>query len=357
MSTPNSKSTGQIDQQAADWFTLLRSSEKTVDTEMQFSEWLGETAEHGHAYRRIEKLWETLGELAATPELEALRQTAEVDDSNIRPEQQTHVSGGWLQGFFTSLFGHKVGFAALASLVIVTAVFMFPRTADEIVVASHQSLTGQILTVELDGGKTLVTLAPETQIKAWTTPTERHVELLNGEAFFDVAGDRQRPFFVLADDTLIKVVGTRFDVRKGTGLVSVAVLEGVVNVTEAERAGVSGPARASVVLGKGQQVVKPGNKAFEPVTTISAAELGAWRGGRLVYRDTALLDLISDANRYFDGTISLAEDDLADLRVTATIRTDQVAHLPKMLAQSLPITVQALAENQFVISRSRPEAD
>ncbi|MDC0517304.1 FecR domain-containing protein, partial [Porticoccaceae bacterium] len=179
--------------------------------------------------------------------------------------------------------------------------------------------------------------------------SDRTVELLNGEAFFDIAKDRQKPFSVAVNDVLIEVVGTQFNVQKIRDAVNVAVLEGIVKVFEqAASQTVSLP---DVVLTAGQKVVKSNDRAFESVTAVSSSDLGAWRLGRLIYRDISLADIVADAGRYFDGKIILQSDDLDDVKVTMTLRTDQVGQLPEMLAQTLPLKVQVISEKLILLKK------
>jgi len=51
-----------------------------------------------------------------------------------------------------------------------------------------------------------------------------------GEAFFSVAHDTSRPFFVTVGDVQVRVVGTKFDVKRGVDAVHIGVAEGVVEV-------------------------------------------------------------------------------------------------------------------------------
>ena len=76
-----------------------------------------------------------------------------------------------------------------------------------------------------------------------------------------------------------------------------------------------------------------------------ASDAGAWRMGRLVYRDISLANIVADAGRYIDGKIVLQSDDLADVKVTMTLRTDQVDQLPQMLSQTLPLEVHVISDN------------
>ena len=56
------------------------------------------------------------------------------------------------------------------------------------------------------------------------------VSMPEGEAVFDVAADHSRPFLIAAGDRTVRVVGTRFDVRRRAGQLSVTVDRGVVEV-------------------------------------------------------------------------------------------------------------------------------
>ena len=53
---------------------------------------------------------------------------------------------------------------------------------------------------------------------------------LKGEAYFQVARDRDRPFIVISDDIQVKVLGTEFNVRQGKASIDVTVASGKVQV-------------------------------------------------------------------------------------------------------------------------------
>jgi transmembrane sensor len=59
----------------------------------------------------------------------------------------------------------------------------------------------------------------------------RFVELVKGEALFEVRPDPRRPFTVTAGDASIRDVGTRFNVYRGADNTTVSVLEGEVQVS------------------------------------------------------------------------------------------------------------------------------
>jgi transmembrane sensor len=65
------------------------------------------------------------------------------------------------------------------------------------------------------------------------SPTERRVRLKKGEAFFSVAKNPQRPFWVDVGAVSVRAVGTAFNVRFRPEAVEVLVKEGKVSVNQA----------------------------------------------------------------------------------------------------------------------------
>jgi transmembrane sensor len=59
----------------------------------------------------------------------------------------------------------------------------------------------------------------------------RRVTVHDGQALFDVAHDSARPFLITAGDETVRVVGTKFDVRRRDGQLTVTVLRGLVEVS------------------------------------------------------------------------------------------------------------------------------
>jgi len=76
----------------------------------------------------------------------------------------------------------------------------------------------------------IIDLNARSRIRVRLSKDERDVELLQGQALFHVAKDNSRPFVVRSDTTVVRAVGTEFDVyRKKNGTV-ITVLEGRVVV-------------------------------------------------------------------------------------------------------------------------------
>lgn len=338
-----SRHSDQITSEAAEWFTLVESGSANPQQLHQLEQWMAASDEHLDAYQQLTVIWTDLAELAGSEEGVSLRQSVEKG-----PINRFFAEIGASAQHLLDNFGLRPQLALVLSAVAIIAGTLYLSQPVPTLVNVYTTPIGEIKTVTLGDGSQ-VTLGANSAIEAWSDENERHVVLTSGQAFFVVTTDPERPFWVDAEDTRIKVVGTKFDVRTSQDRVRVAVLEGAVNVASIMPVDDQVNTQ-TVILKTGQQVIKPRANDFQPVKPISERELSAWRRGRLVYLNASIVDVIGDANRYFDGTIALEGVDLSDLRVTAAIRTDQVEFLPDMLAQSLPIVVRKSGDNKIVIS-------
>ncbi|MBL4826712.1 MAG: FecR domain-containing protein [Spongiibacteraceae bacterium] len=332
----------RVNKEASEWFSLMQSGNVSEQDRLHLEQWLAVSEEHRDAYQQLEVIWDDLAQMLASRQGQLLRDA--VDSSFIgkyflNVKQRIH--------YFLS---PKVWVPTLT--VIMLGLFLVLQTQTPSV-NIYSTRVGEIKTLTLhDGSK--ITLGAKSTIRAWSDSLERHVVLETGQAFFVVTKDAERPFWVDAKDTRIKVVGTAFDVHSNKDRIRVAVLEGVVNVS----AQASGDAYSAanvetskaVVLIAGQQVVKPRAEKFSVVSDISENELTAWRQGRLVYRNARLEDVIGDVNRYYDGTIVLQTQSLAEQKVTLALNLDRVEMLPSLLAQSLSLSLHKKSDKRIELS-------
>ena len=328
----------QINKQAAEWFTLVQSAQMSATQRQELHDWLLEHPDHKQAYGQIELVWQSLGELSDTAEGSALRRSVEPLSARLMSYIATPVA------MIKSLVAAPKYAAAFTAVCVAVGVLLLSEPTAPII-THYSTEAGELRTITL-ADSSEITLSAKSQISTRISETERSVDLISGEAFFDIAKDRQKPFFVTVNNVSVEVVGTQFNVQRVRDTVSVAVLEGVVNVFAEDGLMAAIP---DAVLTAGQKVVKASGQAFDAVINVPNSDLGAWRMGRLIYTDIALADIVADAGRYFDGKIVLQSQDLADVKVTMTLRTDQVSELPQMLAKTLPLKVHTITDDIILL--------
>lgn len=196
--------------------------------------------------------------------------------------------------------------AALVSAATFFAVRTFAPPAEGPLIA-HETAIGEAETVALADGST-AQLNTASKIAVQFTRAERSVDLIAGEAFFEVQKDEKRPFVVRTANAAITVTGTAFDVLSSQNRAAVHVLTGVVDVTPR-----FGP--TSTLLA-GDMIEIGADGRASAVTRFDPSLVLAWRGGKARFRDEPLGEVVKSLNRYFSTPIVLDGDALAQLPVT-----------------------------------------
>lgn len=137
----------------------------------------------------------------------------------------------------------------------------------------------------------------------------REVTLRQGEAFFQVERDVDRPFRVRAGGITVTVLGTAFDVRMDARTIRVAVAGGKVLVDGGQPQGAR-----HLLPGQGIDVDrKTGNMTS---VTVSGDSIAAWQDGKLVVDNMPLAQLADILNRHYRGHLHITDTILAQRRIT-----------------------------------------
>ena len=153
----------------------------------------------------------------------------------------------------------------------------------------------------------------------------REIHLVRGEARFKVAHEPNRPFVVQAGDTVVRAVGTEFDIRVfRREHVSVAVIEGAVRVNHhSPQPALLRAFGAPLAVSGSGAILVAGNEATDIAGGVSIAQLSdaetrfydGWRHGRLLFEDSPLEQVVAEFNRYHVERIRIRDPSLARLKV------------------------------------------
>ena len=188
---------------------------------------------------------------------------------------------------------------------------------------------GQQLNVELPDGSRL-RLDTATRVHVALYRQRREVRLPEGQAVFQVHGDADRPFDVLAGSVKVTVVGTQFAVRHTAGSpVQVAVQEGQVRVSAA------GPSDA-VLLTAGQQVQADGDGRLSAVGAVPPAGIAPWRDGRVSFDNVPLSQALAEFERYGPTRLAVRDPAVAAMRLSGTFDPRRLDNFRKALPRCCP---------------------
>jgi transmembrane sensor len=307
--------------QAAEWLVRLQADDATEAQACDFDAWLNAHPANAAAYDAT---------LAATLEVQAAADEILVGLKSA-PRRRPALRGWLLAG--------GVAAAAAIALAVMPDGMLTPAPAQ-----SYATAKGEHQTVKLADGST-IELNAGSSLSVTLGRHERHVVMPQGEAVFDVAADKARPFLIDVGDRTVRVVGTRFDVRHRGAELSVTVERGVVEVRP-------GHDLAGRVwrLHPGQKLDTAEGVTAVALTTVDPQQVESWRAGRLIYRDQPLGDVVADLSQQFAKPITLEDPALAQVRVSGVLVLDDQAAVIRRLALLAPI--KALPSGQGVMLRS-----
>lgn len=182
--------------------------------------------------------------------------------------------------------------AGAAACVLVSALLLGLAYQYIFAGETFTTIVGEQRTIQLPD-TSIVALNVDSRISAHIVAAGRDIELLRGEALFNVAHDPQRPFRVLTRMAVIQAVGTQFNVYERPDGTRVSVLEGRVRVMPKD-----GNAADAVVIGAGEEVRVSLDGMIHKNLKADVAKTVVWRERRLIFADTPLEDVVYEFNRY-----------------------------------------------------------
>ncbi|MCQ8130493.1 FecR family protein, partial [Methylomonas rivi] len=223
-------SSDSISDQASAWFARLQADDVSAEERNRFQDWYRAQPQHAEAYDKTRKLWSLL-QIPAEQVYNRLQAENLVGENSQNPETVAHadallrpLSGAEANPFSAAKPSRRISTFVGLSLFLLLAGWQFPKQLQNWRSDFHTA-AGQQLNVELADGSRL-TLNTDTALSVHFSASRRRIELLRGEAYFQVAPNKQRPFIVDGGDAEARAVGTAFSVRKQAENLRVAVSEG-----------------------------------------------------------------------------------------------------------------------------------
>jgi transmembrane sensor len=318
------KTAREIDAEAADWAARVDRGLLEQDAELAFQDWLAADPRALGAYSRMRAV------ALATERARALG-----PDFNPADFAQTSNRRTWL----------KTG-GAIAATLLVGAVggWQLLRTRGR-----YSTQKGETKVIALKDGS-VVTLNTDTELTVDFSDTLRSVELVRGEALFDVAKNKARPFVVAAGDTSVRVVGTSFTVsRLDAAPVQVLVREGIVEVFDPLKVDVQ-PVRITAGT---RAVAAVAQAQVAAVSAVPPAQLHremAWQDGHIAFEGTTLAQAAAEFARYSDIRIEIDDPTLGQEEIAGLFRANDPVGFAHTVAVSLNARVH-VEEGEVRLSR------
>lgn len=310
-------------EEAMDWLLRLKAEPECPRAGKDFKTWHDSSERNRSAWQGALKTWALLGEVE--PRHAHLWQAGSAKVVSLPPRRR------WIGAAAVAL-------AASLLVFLAAPAFMIWLQAD------FRTGTGESRVVTLEDGSA-VNLSAGSAIEVDMRPDGRHVRLLAGEAFFDVAHDAARPFTVNAGAARVAVLGTAFDVALDEETTTVQLARGVVGIS-------GGTASRDIAeMTPGDVATVNGQTGAIQRATMPLDEMGAWRNGRLFVEDATIDSVVARLQRYHSAWISVPDRTLGRQRVTGLYDLTDPDRALSALVKPHGGTVRSVSAYARVLSR------
>ncbi len=173
----------------------------------------------------------------------------------------------------------------------------------------------------------------------------RNIEL-NGEAYFEVAKNKELPFTVKAKDISVTALGTKFNVKAydEEKLVSTVLMEGSVQVRNDELS-----QRKNIILEPNQKAVFNMNDHQFSLAEVDGFSEVSWFSEAWVIQNKSLKEFAKLLERRFDVSIQFNDNQINDFVFGGTFKGETIEQILTAISYSAPVKYK-ISNNQVTLS-------
>jgi transmembrane sensor len=372
-----SKLNPQIYAEACEWFVECRSGQLDEAMRRELDRWLRKSPEHLSAYLELAAIWNEGPSL--DPEhrwdLDTLIAQAAEDHDNVISISNTATitPASQARSTVSAWRGRWIGASIAAACAVLSVVVWLLLSS----APTYSTQIGEQRSIVLADGST-IELNSRSKVRVRYSERERALDLIEGQALFHVAKDRQRPFIVSSDSVRVRAVGTQFDVNKKRSGTIVTVVEGRVAVLtgvadlEVERMAMEPPvlpmpstpalaenetpqgASSRIFLSAGEQVTVT-QATVQEVAHPNINSAIAWRQRQLIFEAASLTAVAEEFNRYNARQLVVLDPELYDFHISGVFSSTDPSALLQFLRERAGVQVIETETEIQLLKKPREE--
>ena len=337
----------RVRQQAAEWI-VRRDAGFTAGEQDEFFEWLSADPRHAEAYAKLQALYKRMDVMVEWRPLHAIEPNPDLLAVS-RPRWHRGRTLAWLGGMAALI---AVGFTLWHERPAAPSPLPVRLAAGEAASSSERHA--------LEDGS-IVVLNRGAQVTVRFETRRRVLDLVSGEAYFQVAEDKARPFVVRVSGVAVTAVGTEFNISLTANRLEVLVAKGRVRV-EPPPAASPAPnaplAAAEQTLDAGHGVVVLTDAPaptwiVEAYTPQVVAQKLAWKNDLIDFRALPLSEVILEFNRRNHTQLIIADEELTRLPITGSLRLTNLDSFLELLTVTHGIQIERHGTSKIVLHPSR----
>lgn len=335
----------RIREAAAEWI-MKRDAGFTAAEQDAFFEWLAASPQHAEAYTALQAVFQRMDVMVEWRPLHALEPNPDLLAAPpARPHRRRTLA--WLGGLAAAL---ALGFALWHGQTGVFSPVPARLAAGDAAQSSERHA--------LEDGSVVV-LNRGAQVAVRFEPKRRVLDLISGEAYFQVAEDKARPFIVRVGGVAVTAVGTEFNISMTAERLEVLVTKGRVRVEPPPSAphvpgAVPTPAISEQTLDAHQAIVVPTDAPESPwvVETYTPQVIEqklAWKNDLVDFRAVPLSEVILEFNRRNHTQLVIGDESLAQRPITAMLRLSNVESFLELISVTEHIHAERHGASKIVL--------
>ena len=306
--------------------------EASPGEEQAVVEWMKENETHQEYYNQFKKIWD---------QSRALASGSSVDVDKAWEIFQNRIAG---QNEPAKILKPRFFWLRVAASIILIAglgVTLFVLVNKNSEPKEMVAQTGQNVLIDTLSDGSVITLNKRSTI---TYPSKfkgnTRAIALKGEAFFNVAPDKKKPFIISVNDVQVTVVGTSFNIKGENGNTEVVVESGVVRVTRSGK---------TVELNAGEKVVMHANDSIASKEAVDEKLYNYYRTKEFVCDETPLWKLVQVLNEAYDAKIIIGRKGLNDKKITTIFYNESLEKILEVIHLTFDITVIKKEDGQIIL--------
>jgi len=209
---------------------------------------------------------------------------------------------------------------------------------------------GKTYQLELSDG-TRIRLNSESELIYPTLFTENKREVtLIGEAFFEVAKDKDKPFIVKANEMEVSVLGTTFNICSYTKdkTISTTLIEGSVSVR-------ANHGKKQIITPSEQFTYNKENNQTD-IQTVNTELYTSWINGKYIFKDAKLEEIINKLQLWYDFSVTYQNESLKYNRYSLIAEKDiDLDKLLEVISYTSDVKLERTGTNTINIKKVKEE--
>lgn len=325
----------ELDDNILKKFITKESSENEIS---EINEWIKESEENAKQLFRMEEIYE-LGKFDQYTDPKRIKQAEKKLFKRIEQEKESKRRKLYIRRW--------MNYAAIFAIVLLTGGglsywFYSADTAKKII--AETAFKGEVKELILpDGTKVWLNNGSTIKYAREFAKKERKVHV-EGEAYFEVTKNKEKPFIVQSEVIQVKVLGTTFNFKcdKACRIAEATLLEGEIEVKGNNSEGM-------IILTPGQRAELNKNTKRLTVKQVNAKLDAVWRNDLIPFEQADLFTITQTLERFYNVKIILSPNIQADVTYSGVLKKQQtIESVLNSLKNAIPINYKIEGNNIFI---------